>query len=340
MVKFVGGPSPNAYKSYKNHTIAREGQWRMPRAYGSVKKEVKINIREYNYHGNSYGNYGGFQLPAWLQWLNAGMGWVNQFIPQPQETPVAPTPNNNDQTLEDLQKQIDELKKENEELKNKPTKEVKETEEPKEPEKPKDSSEISFKKEVTEGQEAKEGEALTTPAMVKFGKKLADGRVQFQGWQTLADSYGVQNTAEFRNWFRQNHLKGLDKDIWQPGVVQNFPTEINYPEGSDKKYSFDPDKFANAHDYHTPNGKSNVRVGNLAERKGPGTAATEGKTTYTGTVKASVGGKTYSSSAQSEIADENTAHSKIKAAMIQDLISQGLDKKQAEAVVANAKMQK
>lgn len=341
MVKFVGGfsASTNAYKSYKNHTIAREGQWRMPRAYGSVKKEVKINIRKYNYGGN-YANYGGFQLPSWLQWAQFGMNWINQLIPQREYTPATVQPQDNNpfaKELEDLKKEIEELKAENKKLKNKPAETDPEVEEP-ETEKPKDSSEISFTKDVTEGQEAKEGETLTTPAMVKFGKKLADGRVQFQGWQTLADSYGVQNTAEFRNWFRQNHLKGLDKDIWQPGVVQNFPTEINYPEGSDKKYSFDPDKFANAHDYHTPNGKSKVRVGNLAERKGPGTPATEGKTTYTGTVKATVGGKTYSSSAKSEVADENTAHSKIKAAMIQDLISQGLDKKQAEAVVANAKI--
>lgn len=242
MVKFVGGPSPNAYKSYKNHTIAREGQWRMPRAYGSVKKEVKINIREYNYHGNSYGNYGGFQLPAWLQWLNAGMGWVNQFIPQPQETPVAPTPNNNDQTLEDLQKQIDELKKENEELKNKPTTEV---EDPKKENKPVEINanvDLSTKEDV---------ETTTTPDTVEEKtiqvnnktRRVSGSTYEGYTWTSLQNAYvaedgsTVPNSPSFRNWFRQTYLNNAT-DI---GVnEQHYPKEITY---GGKTYKFSTDKY-------------------------------------------------------------------------------------------------
>lgn len=335
MVKFVGGPSVSAQKSYFNHRIARPGQFRVPRAYGSIKKETKIVVRNYNYCGSSYGC--GWQLPSWLQWAQVGVNFLQGLIPQP-KVPTQPTVNPLQDDLDDYKKKIEDLEAEIEELKKKdPETPV----EPKKPTETPDSSEISFKKEVTPGQEAKAGEITTIPAMVKFGKKLPDGRVQFQGWQTLADAYGVPNTEEFRNWFRINHLKDLKTAIWEPGKIQNFPKEINYPEGSDKKYAFDPDKFANAHDYHRPDGQNhNIKVGDLTEQRGPGTPATEGKTTYSSTVTATVDGKIYRSTASIDNAEnETTAKNKLKQQMIQDLVSKGLKEEQARNAVANAKIQ-
>lgn len=333
MVKFVGGfsPSTNAYKSYKNHTIAREGQWRMPRAYGSVKKEVKINIREYNYGGN-YANYGGFQLPSWLQWAQFGMNWINQLIPQREYTPATVQPQDNNpfaKELEDLKKEMEELKAENEKLKNKPAETVPEVEEP-EKEKPKDSSEISFQTETTGAEEAKEGKLLTTEAKTNIIKKRSDGKVNYQGWTTLANAYGIPNTESFRNWFRKEHLQG--KNIWEVGT-QNFPTEITYPAGSNNKYTFNGDKFATPLDINDPKKKGNVSTANMAAKRGEGTPAKEGTTTHSGTVSATIGGKSYSATSRGKASQDE-----VRKDLKTKLINNGVSADEAEKAIKNAKI--
>lgn len=244
MVKFVGGfsPSTNAYKSYKNHTIAREGQWRMPRAYGSVKKEVKINIREYNYGGN-YANYGGFQLPSWLQWAQFGMNWINQLIPQREYTPATVQPQDNNpfaKELEDLKKEMEELKAENEKLKNKDK-----VEEPKKEDKPVD---INANVDLSTEEEVK---TTTTPDTVEEKtikvnnktRKVSGNTYEGYTWTSLQNAYvaedgsTVPNSPSFRNWFRQTYLNGAT-DI---GVnEQHYPKEITY---GGKTYSFNTDKY-------------------------------------------------------------------------------------------------
>lgn len=241
MVKFVGGfsPSTNAYKSYKNHTIAREGQWRMPRAYGSVKKEVKINIREYNYGGN-YANYGGFQLPSWLQWAQFGMNWINQLIPQREYTPATVQPQDNNpfaKELEDLKKEIEELKAENKKLKNKPAVTEPETE-------PETKVDDNFNVDVTANEEFEEKEL---PPETDFKKtvnfKVSKGDI----WSKIVDGYKgpngeVPNAAEKKEIIRQlrNIHFGGDQTKFFAGGEQNITENLNI---NGKVFSFNPENY-------------------------------------------------------------------------------------------------
>lgn len=248
MVKFVGGPSVNAYKSYKNHTIAREGQWRMPRAYGSVRKEVKINIREYNYQGNSYGGWGGFQLPGWLQWASFGMNWLNQIIPQRQAqqdtNPFAANPLQGQ--LDDMQAEIDKLKKENEELKKKKVEEPK-----KEETKPVDinanvdllTEEVETVNTTPDKVEETTVQVNNTVKVIKKAQGNQNGVNEGYTWASLQNAYvaedgtSVPNSSAFRNWFRENYLNNAtDIGVGQ----QHYPKEITY---QGKTYKFDTDKY-------------------------------------------------------------------------------------------------
>lgn len=219
----------------------------MPRAYGSVKKEVKINIREYNYGGN-YANYGGFQLPSWLQWAQFGMNWINQLIPQREYTPATVQPQDNNpfaKELEDLKKEIEDLKAENEKLKKKPVETDPEVEEPEKDPKPFDINanvDLTTKEDVV---------TTTTPDTVEektvkvFNKTTRKNATENEGytWQSLQDAYvaddgsTVPNSPSFRNWFRKTYLNNA-MDI---GVnEQHYPKEITY---GGKTYKFDTSKY-------------------------------------------------------------------------------------------------
>lgn len=274
VIRGTSGPNPNAAKSYYSHTIARGGQWRNLKPTPTIKKEVKVNIREYNYD-RSYG-YTGFQLPAWLQWTKFGMDWINQFIPQPKAAVQPQEDNPFAKELEDLKNEIEELKKENEELKKEPAK----LEDPTKVETTKVEVDDNFDVEATAEDVVKEEEteqALTTEAVVNKGRKRADGKVEYQGWQTLTNAYGVPNTKEFRNWFRQNHMNG--KDIWEIGT-QNFPTKITY---NGQEYTFNGDKFAKPLDIHDNSGTGSVTTANMDKKTEKQTTTT---TTFQGAAKA------------------------------------------------------
>lgn len=274
MVKFVGGPSVGGYKSYINHTTAREGQWRMPRAYTRPKVDIKIK----NYH---YCNHGavntGYQLPAWLQWAQGIMGLVQGFIPATKEAPAQPEVN-------PLQAKVDELEAKIKELEQ--GKDPKKTEaDPKVNEPATTVTTVEDKFDVSADAEAvtdtkKEEITTTTEAVVNKGRKRADGKVEYQGWKTLTASYGAPNTKEFRNWFRQEYLNG--KDIWEIGT-QNFPTEIEYPKGSGTIYKFNGDTFAKPIDLHDNSGNGSVSTADMAKRTKTNESST---TTYKGSAKA------------------------------------------------------
>lgn len=333
MVKFVGGPSVGGYKSYINHTTAREGQWRMPRNYS--RPNVNIKVRNYNTCCHQSSVNTGFQLPAWLQWFQFGANLLQSFIPAPKtETPEAPATNSNDQTLKDLQKQIDDLKKENEALKKKPAPVETPVEEPKVEvdNTVKDAGEIKFNT-ITLGEQAEEPDkVLTTEVGVPKGKKKTNGDVDYYGWNTLTNAYGVPNTKEFRNWFRQKYLNG--DDVWKAGT-QNFPTEINYPEGSDTKYEFNKGKFLEKPlDTHHPTNKgSGVKEGNTQKQVKKGHAAQAGYTTHGGSYTGTVNGKTYT--VRSDGQKDQTA---VREDMSKQLQNKGLTKEQADNAVKNAKI--
>ena len=233
MVKFVGGPSVSAQKSYYNHRIARPGQFRIPRAYGSVKKETKIVVRNYNYCGNSYGNYGGWQLPSWLQWLQLGANWLQNLLPQP-KTPEPPTPE-----PEIKKKKDPEPVEENPEPEPEP--EVEKPEKPEEPEKPKETQ-----ANVTLSAESKKTPDKVEEQTVKvFNKTTRKDAHHNEGytWQSLQNAYvaedgsTVPNTTAFRNWFRETYLNGAT-DI---GInEQHYPKTITY---GGKTYNFDKEKY-------------------------------------------------------------------------------------------------
>ncbi|MCM1010524.1 MAG: hypothetical protein NC390_06585 [Fusobacterium sp.] len=262
------------------------------------------------------------------------MNLLSGLIPQKQEE--APVVNSNDQTLKDLQKQIDDLKKENEELKKQPatpaTPETPETTPVQETPTVEDTGEIQFNSITVGGAEAKDGKNLNIEVMVKNGKKLSDGRIQHQGWQTLADAYGVPNTLEFRNWFRKNHLKG--KDGWNAGKTQPFPKEITYPEGSNNTYQFDPDKFANAHDYRIPKQeKGSSNLGDLEAKKGPGTPAQASSTTHGGSFRGTINGQAFNVRS-----DGQKDQDAVRADLAKQLKAAGATDAQAQAAVKNAKI--
>lgn len=324
MVKFVGGPSVGGYKSYINHTTAREGQWKMPRNYAAPK--LKVDIRNYNYCNNQTG-YTGFQLPAWLQWAQFGMNFLQSLIPAPKEAPAAqPETNPLQAELDKLKEEMEKLKKENQDLKNKPAEEKPKVEEPKKAE---DNSEISFNTETTGAEEAKEGKLLTTEAKTNIIKKRTDGKVNYQGWATLANAYGIPNTEDFRNWFRKEHLQG--KTIWGVGT-QNFPTEITYKS---QTYTFNGEKFATPLDINDPKKKGNVTTANMAAKRGEGTPAKAGTTTHSGTVSATIGGKSYS-----ETSSGKGSQDEVRADLKTKLITRGVTADEAEKAIKNAKIKK
>lgn len=239
MVKFVGGPSVGGYKSYINHTTAREGQWRMPRNY--ARPNVKIDIRNYNTCCHQQSVNTGFQLPAWLQWLQGGIGLLGGLLPQQKEE--APVVNSNEQTLKDLQKQIDDLKKENEELKNKKT-----NEDPKvdNTSKNEDSTKVDPNLDVkVDAQEDFEEKEL--PPTTDF-KKTVSFKVSYgDNWDKIIDGYRGPNgevpTAaekkELIRQIRQKHLNSNQHNFFNTGK-QNITENIQI---GDKVFTFTPDNY-------------------------------------------------------------------------------------------------
>ncbi len=304
MVKFVGGPSVGGYKSYINHTTAREGQWRMPRNYG--RPNVNIKVRNYNTCCHQSSVNTGFQLPAWLQWFQFGANLLQSFIPAPkQETPEAPATNSNDQTLKDLQKQIDDLKKENEALKKKPAP-VETPETAEEAEKPATSFDVEVSAEEVKDKKTEEI-TLTTEAPANITKKNSDGTVNFQGWNTLAKSYGVENTLEFRNWFRTEHLKNKEAAIWGAIENQNFPTTITY---NNKTYTFNAETFKNPIDTNDPTKNKKIETANMDQQTDTietTTTTYKGRATATWTDKDGKSHTVTHNTTQTDFKDKDTA---------------------------------
>ena len=237
MVKFVGGPSVSAQKSYYNHRIARPGQFRIPRAYGSVKKETKIVVRNYNYCGNSYGNYGGWQLPSWLQWFQLGANWLQNLIPQP-KAPEQPTP-------------TPEVKKKEE---TKPVEEQETETEVEKPDEPENIFEVesaltkNTKEVTTYVDETVPGQNLTTEINIT---KNPNNKDQTTGWDRIIDGYvGPDNkpasSAERRlilQYLRQE-LFGGDQNKFFKGGKQHVPNSI--PNINGKTFTFVKDNYDNS----------------------------------------------------------------------------------------------
>ena len=273
MVKFVGGPSVSAQKSYYNHRIARPGQFRIPRAYGSVKKETKIVVRNYNYCGNSYGNYGGWQLPSWLQWFQLGANWLQNLIPQPkvqeQPTPEQPTPDPVVKKKDDPDPVEDDTDKKTE------------VETPSDPKNNIFASEAEIIEEVkTETKEIKEEPKSTTVNIGLEVKTLSDGTKEYSArlWDAVANGYGFPNTKANRDEFRKTYLGGAD---YIPKGDQQLPNKVII---GGQEYTLNADKF-NATPKTTWRRQEKTTEGQA--KGGEGTTRTETVTTRKYTCSAS-----------------------------------------------------
>ena len=245
MVKFVGGPSVNAYKNYRNHTIARPGQFRMPRNYGSVTNKTTIIVRNYNQ----------CNCGPKMNWL-AAMPMFGDLLKGILDLFKKPEP-------------VVEPKVEETTIKPKEETVVK-TEEPEKTEKPVTPTPIIegniFSDEKVEG--GKEAKKLTTTIldaeMYTIRNKSKDRTVTKNGttvtqkaynaplWQTLGKSYTTTTpdgktkqlkiTPEFQKFFINKYLKGDEAKVWDLGKDQEFITEL---EWKGETYTFNAETFKN-----------------------------------------------------------------------------------------------
>ena len=220
-------------------------------------------------------------------------------------------------------------------------KEIRNPEPPTPPSPPEQTSTINIDKVETPEREERTEETTTVPVEVNAPQRKGN-RVYYQGWQTLQAAYEAPNSANFRNWFRNEFLGG--KDIWETGTkkdgpkTQHFEKEIEYTDKkSGKTYhlTFNEEVFANAIDFYpinsgsgsgdtpsTGNTKPNVKV-NI--RKIPGTE------TYSGSITVKIGDKTYTASASG-----HTSEKAVKDALKMDLLKQGLSDAQVDKALREA----
>lgn len=219
MVHFVGGPSVGGYKSYINHTTAREGQWRMPRNYARPKVDIKI--KNYNYCNHGAVNTG-FQMPAWLQWAQFGMSFLQGLFPAKQEAPAAqPEVNPLQAQLDEMQKKIDELTKQNEELKNKKPAES----DPvvvADPEKPADP-------EITAGIKKKTTLGEDTPEDVKYEPSYFKAEKKRSHWADFANAYDFDTSkvSARQVWQAIQKRNGYSAENPNPPSKVMLPLELD-----------------------------------------------------------------------------------------------------------------
>lgn len=316
MVHFVGGPSVGGYKSYINHTYAREGQWRMPRNYG--RPNVKISVKNYNTccHHSSYG--GGFQLPAWLQWAQFGLNFLQNLFPQKQEAPAAqPEVNPFEAKIKELDEKIKELEKENKELKNKPAGG---------PEKATETDPADVKDDFkVEDKIEEETVTTTTPETIEEktiqvnnkSKHISGNTYEGYTWTSLQNAYVAEdgttapNTKAFRDAFRQQVLGGAT-DI---GVgEQHYPKTFEF---GGKTYTFKPDQYKpTRYDVSNEYTGTSAHTNKQVDKKGGETTTSttyKGKATATWTDK---DGKPHTETVNIKDAkDKKTAQTQLAAAI-------------------------
>lgn len=293
MVKFVSGPSVGAQKSYYNHRIAREGQFRIPRAYGSVKNEVNIKVRNYHYCGGS--SYSGWQMPGWLQWLGFGMNFLQSLIPQRPtytEKPQVQVQTNPLQSqLDELNDRIDELEAENKKLKEGSTakKEEPKTDFTVESEITQESNEIE--KEVKENVPGKD---LRTAINITRNPNNSN---QTTGWDRIIDGYvGPDNkpasSAERKQILQQlrQELFNGDQNKFFNGGEQFVPNTIKI---GDKTFTFNKANYDNSNKWVDLGG--NITSVNTEAKRTEATTTTkkvtEEVTTFKGKTTVTINGK-------------------------------------------------
>ena len=303
MVKFIGGPSINAYKNYRNHTIARPGQFRMPRNYGRMSTRTTIIMNGGNTCHRNYGCGWGYGQSSLMGFMNLmpmiGSFFTNLFgLFAPKQPAITQNQNNNifanskpvttTKTYTPTSStatavagaQVEEDDNDGQNIEATGT--------------------LTFSTSTTSDTPEEE---LTVAVNVPKGKRN-NGTTTYHGWKTLHASYKDKDgqtipfsDTEFRNWFRSEYLTkdGNTAHIWKAGETQNFPKSFVY---KGKTYTFDSNTFNTPLDTSTSNG--NVRSANMAKRTNPGSPGTE-TTTYKGSI--TVAGKTYHSNGKTKADD-------------------------------------
>lgn len=186
-------------------------------------------------------------------------------------------------------------------------------------------------------------ENVTTTVQVDVQAPQRKGnRVYYQGWQTLQAAYEAPNSANFRNWFRDEFLDG--KDIWETGTkkdgpkTQHFEKEIEYTDKkSGKTYhlTFNEEVFANAIDFYPINGGSGTgdapSTGNTKPNVEVHITTIPGTQTLKGTITVKIGDKTYTASTSG-----HTSERAVKDALRMELLKQGLSDAQVDKAIREA----
>jgi len=291
MVKFVGGPSVGAYKNYNNHRIAREGQFRMPRNYGTIKNETKIVIRNYNQcnHTQTASTPWYLMLPMFSDLLKGIVDLFKKPEPEPEPTPPPPP------EVKVEEKVIEKPK--NDPVVETPTPkpvtpEVKTEFTPEEIVNTTPEKEETIEYTVAEGKQKTitlKGKERET-AIKKFGLTGANAEkaivTKAPLWGTLAKCYGCENTPAFRNAFK---AECKDLGIMEgEGAVHNHKIDQNFPKTitvDGKEYTYQSgiyDKQENWDlNYYIPNQPGDFKTYGTNEKKE--TKTTPGTTTKTTT---------------------------------------------------------
>ena len=290
MVRFVGGPTVSAYKDYNNHRVARPGQWRNLRNYGSVTNNTKIVIRNYNYCNHSAAP----RMP-WFARIPILGGLLLSLINVLKPTPPVVTPEPEPETK--IEETPDNKGKGSGVVEVKPdvaTEIVSNT-----VEEPGEKITETIEYTVAEGKQktitltGNEREA----AIKKFGLTgdAATKAVVTKAplWGTLAKCYGCKNDAAFREAFKAecNKLGIMEGDglVHNHKIDQNFPKEITV---NGTKYQYQSGVYSNQENwdvsYYIPNENSSsyktYGTNEKKETKEKAGTPTQ-KTTFTATTK-------------------------------------------------------
>ena len=310
MVKYIGGPSINAYKNYRNHTIARPGQFRMPRNYGRMSTRTTIIVNGGNTCHRNYGCGWGYGQSSLMGFMNL-MPMIDSFFTNlfglfaPKQPAITQNQNNN---IFADSKPVTTSKTYTPTSSTATATPVTGTKV--EEEDNNDNQNINATGSLTYSISTTSGtENTPTTVKVKPDEMRAtriDTPTNKSGtWaqgplmETLAKSYfekgtdpakspsGAELTAVI-NHLKTTVLKG--KDIFDHKTTQHFPAEITV---GNKTYKFDKTYFINRDNWQEYPLGGNPKVGNAQAPTPTRTQGTE-TTTYKGSI--TVAGRTYSSS--------------------------------------------
>lgn len=338
MVKFIGGPSINAYKNYRNHTIARPGQFRMPRNYGRMSTRTTIIMNGGNTCHRNYGCGWGYGQSSLMGFMNLmpmiGSFFTNLFgLFAPKQPAITQNQNNN---IFADNKPVTTTKTYTPTSRTATATPVAETK-VEEEEDNNDNQNIEATGSLTYSISTTQGTENTPTTVEVKPNEMRATRIstppEKEGlWakgplmETLAKSYiekgssperrpsGTELTAVIEH-LRANVLG--NNHIFDHQKTQHFPAEITV---GGKTYTFDKTYFIDKNNWQKYEMKGTQRVGNA---QAPTPTRTPGTTTTTYKGSITVAGKTYQSNGKTKADDvKNDLKSQLLAAKENNTITE------------------